>query len=346
MAQKIEYYDFAADKAAFPDAWLYVVYSGRGPGKTYSTLWDCIKNDIKFGYIKRTQDDIALIQKPEFSPFKPINRDKGTDIQIESIGGGLTKIVDAAQDDKPVCGYAMAMSAVHKYKGFDLSEIDELIFDEFIPQKSERVNRREGELLLDLYMTISRDRVQRGRSELKLILLANSTQLACPVLLTLGLVDRIAQMQQDDDDYIYDADQGIFIRHVKHTPAVDEDMGIMRTMAGSIWADSNASGNFAYNDFSAVQRRSLKGSYPVCGFTTGRDKYIVWRNKSTGIYYCCGSNTNNDIPWYNLDSEIDARGFYMSYGIDFKNAIINDKMFFSQYSGYDIIANFQKKFSV
>ena len=255
-----KYYDFAEDKATFPDAWLYIIYSGRGPGKTYSTLWDCVSNHITFGYIKRTIDDISLIAKPEFSPFKPINRDKGTNITSESIGGGLNRFVSITEGkEKESVGYAIAMSAIHKYKGFDLSDVDELIFDEFIPQKSERVNRKEGELLLDLYLTISRDRVQRGKPELKLVMLANSTNLACPALLTLGLVDRIAEMQINGDDFIYDGDKRISIRHIKNTPSVNNDMGIMHTMAGSIWADANISGSFAYNDFSAVRKMSIKG---------------------------------------------------------------------------------------
>ena len=341
-----DYYDFAEDKKLFPDAWLYIIYSGRGPGKTYSTLWDCLNNHIMFGYIKRTMDDIGLIMQNEFSPFKPINRDKGTQIESSSIGGGLSKFVDGASEEKETVGYALAMSAIHKYKGFDLSDVDELIFDEFIPQKSERVNRKEGELLLDLYLTISRDRIRRGKPELKLVLLANSTNLACPVLLTLGLVDRIAQMQQDDVDYLYDGDKRIFIRHIKNTPSVTDDMGIMQTMAGSLWAAATIGGNFAYNDFSAVRQMSIKGMYPVCMIRTGQDRYVFWRHKNSGVYYCCSTLTNTAIPCYNLDSEIEARSFYQAYAIDFAQAVIDGKMYFSQYSGYDIIANYSKKFDV
>ena len=342
--ETIKYYNFADDKALFPDAWLYVIYSGRGPGKTYSTLWDCISNDIPFGYIKRTQDDVNLISKDEFSPFKPINRDKGVDIKCESIGGGLNRFYDAATEDKPTKGYALAMSAIHKYKGFDLSDIDELIFDEFVPQRSERVNRREGELLLDLYLTISRDRLARGRPELKMVLLANSTQLACPVLLTLGLVDKIADMDHEGLDYVYN--NGVLIRHIKHTPSVDSGMGIMRTMAGSLWADATESGDFAYNDFSAVRKMSLKGMFPVCSFKYNRELYHIWRHRNTGIYYCCSSTTNNRIPMYNLDSEIEAKAFYLNYGIDLIGEVIDGSMFFDRYSGYDVIMNFAKKFSV
>lgn len=343
---QIKYYDFAEDKAAYPDAWLYVVYSGRGPGKTYSALWDCISNNVKFGYIKRTMDDIALISKDEFSPFKPINRDKGTCIKGDPIGGGLIRFYNKVGEDKNDIGYGLAMSAIHKFKGFDISDIDELIFDEFIPQKSERVNRKEGELLLDLYMTISRDRIQRGKQELKLVMLANSTNLACPVLLTLGLVDIIADMQSNNMDILYLPDKRVMIHHIRYTPSISENMGIIQTMAGSLWADASISGNFAYNDFSAVRKMSIKGMFPVCAFKAGQQMYTVWRNKNNGIYYCTGSKTNNKIPVYNLDSEIDAKAFYLNYGIDLASEVIDGNMFFSVYSAYDIISNFPKKFNL
>lgn len=338
-----EYYNFYEDRIRYPDAWLYIIYSGRGPGKTYSTLWDCVEHRIPFGYIKRTQDDIELITKPEFSPFKPINRDKGTDIKSVVIGGGLNRFIDG---DGSGIGYALAMSAVHKYKGFDLSEIDHLIFDEFIPQKSERVNRKEGELLLDLYLTIARDRVQRGRNELKLIMLANSTNLACPVLLTLGLVDLIADLQAQDIDEYYNPERKIYIHHITHTPSVQQDSGLLRTMSGSAWAQASLTGSFVYNDYSAIKKLSVKGSFPVCAFIWNGNTYYVWRNRNSGIYYCCASKTNNNIPVYDLESEISAKRFWLEYGITLKAATVDGKMYYSTYSGYDLIFNFIKRFEV
>ena len=45
---KVKYYDIKHDLAAYPDAWCYLIWSKRGPGKTYSTLRYCIENKILF----------------------------------------------------------------------------------------------------------------------------------------------------------------------------------------------------------------------------------------------------------------------------------------------------------
>ena len=42
------YYHILTDLLLYPSAWAYFVWSKRGPGKTYSALWMCFYNDIKF----------------------------------------------------------------------------------------------------------------------------------------------------------------------------------------------------------------------------------------------------------------------------------------------------------
>ena len=47
------YYHFAKDLQDYPEAGAYVVWSRRGPGKTYSFLRYCVDNGIFFIYMKR-----------------------------------------------------------------------------------------------------------------------------------------------------------------------------------------------------------------------------------------------------------------------------------------------------
>ena len=91
----MKYYDIKDDLKAYPDAWCYLVWSKRGPGKTYSTLRYCIENNIKFVFIKRTKDDIDLLCAHkkgvtfDLSPFVPLNRDFGWDIKAQKIQKGI-----------------------------------------------------------------------------------------------------------------------------------------------------------------------------------------------------------------------------------------------------------------
>ena len=100
--------------------------------------------------------------------------------QLTSIGFGA--FYDHFDDDGKPTGapfsYCCALNAIKTIKGFELSACDWLLLDEFIPQAGEIVKRREGEMILDLYMTINRDRELRGLPELKLILFANAENIS------------------------------------------------------------------------------------------------------------------------------------------------------------------------
>ena len=58
---------------------------GRGTGKTYTSLKMAYENNLKFMLMRRTQSQADLISRPEFSVFKHINEDTGSDIQVERI---------------------------------------------------------------------------------------------------------------------------------------------------------------------------------------------------------------------------------------------------------------------
>lgn len=342
--RKKTYYNVADDLRDYPDCWLYVAYSMRGPGKTYSFLKHCTQNNIPFLYLKRTQIDIDLIAQPRFTPFKPINRDLGTSYTIVKLYDGISQIV-AAEGQEEAVGYALALSAVHKFKGFDLSEVDFVCLDEFMPQLSERVNRDEGKLLLDLYMTVSRDREERGRPPLKLILFANATQLYCPITDTLGIVDELSDMTARKEEFRYLEDRGILLHHIPFSPSANENTAIFKGMKGTAWADMAFGGEFAYNDFSRVKKLPLKNMVVQCKVIYQRKDWYIYSNQLTGLLYMCRSRAPTD-DIYDLEIEADQRRFWQEWGIDLRNQVTDDNMFFSSYSSYNLIYNFNKIYKV
>ena len=119
-------------------------------------------------------------------------------------------------NDEPVgapVGYALALSAAEDVKGFDLSEVDFMIFDEFIPKPYQIVKRTEGDALLDIYMTLTRDRIERGRKELKLICLANATNINNPTFDILDVIDTAADMDLYDKEYVYQIEERKILLH-------------------------------------------------------------------------------------------------------------------------------------
>jgi hypothetical protein len=61
------------------------IVGGRATGKTYTSLETVVEDSRKFIYVRRTQTQCDLINKPDFTPFKSLNRDFGWSIGTESL---------------------------------------------------------------------------------------------------------------------------------------------------------------------------------------------------------------------------------------------------------------------
>lgn len=347
-----KYYNVMDDIQKFPDAWCIVAYSKRGVGKTYGALYEAYKNAIPIIYMKRTNDDVAFICREvhdnyDTSPYYPVNRDKGIDVYpklIDNGVGGFWHYEDGVPDGLPVA-YALSMNAVKRVKGFDASRCDWLLFDEFIPQLGERIRRTEGDELLDLYMTVSRDRQDRGRPPLKLILFANSEEISTPITNTLEIVDEIADLNASGDSYRYLAEKGILIHHVNEYEISEaEKVGIYQAMKDTAWGKKAFEGEFARNDFTNVIRCNLKGYKCVVHITYKRHDYYIYYNDN-GNYYMTTSRGQCEVH-YNLDRENEQRAFYLNWQIDLREAITEDRMKFQKYSMYDLIKNYKQIFNL
>lgn len=355
----VKYYDFADDLAAYPGAWCYVVWSRRGPGKTYSSLLEAARNDKKIVYMKRTNDDVKILTSSiggrDMSPYAPINRDFGTNIKLtpvymttangnRGVMDGLAAITpyapDGVQADDSL-GVVMSLNKVKSYKGFDLSDTDEIIFDEFMPQPGEMTKKKEGEMVLNFYMTVTRDRVARGLPEPKLVLFSNTETLWCPITLTMDLIDTIADMEAAGIRERYDEERRIFFRSIDYSASVQVDMGIVKAMADTQWGRAALSGEFSYIDKSALRRQRLNGYMPVISLIFMGKRYYIYQSKTSGEWYMCHSPAKV-IRTYNLDEERDQRSYWLDYGIDFRQAVADHMMYFETYTQYNIVFNFTK----
>lgn len=336
-----QYYNVFDDIEAYPDAAIIEAHSKRGPGKTYGFFWGCLQRGITFLYIKRTQKDIELLSLDDFNPLKPINRDHGTEYHMERIYEGINGVYDG-EESIPL-GYCIAMSAVHKYKGFDLSQVEIMCLDEYIPQLGERISHREGELLLDLYMTVNRDREERGRDPLKLLLFANATELSCPITETFQIIDDLAEMNGTGEEVRWIPERRILLRWIPYSASANKDTAIYQAMKGTKWAAMAFEGKFAYNDSSRVKKVPLKNMVCFADFTWNGRTFYLYHHKDNGLFYCCRSKGPSD-DHYDLDIEADVRRLYQQYIILLRNEITDGNMFFSDYSAYNIIFNYTKIF--
>lgn len=359
----MSYYYNVDDDINKYNAWIYIIVGGRNTGKTYSALKSCVTSGRKFVFIKRTIDDVDLLcagsgrigtKQNEFgvdlSPFKSINRDMHTNIKAFSIKNGLggfwaCDYETDAPSGHPI-GYLISLSAVSKFKGFDLSECDWLIFDEFIPQPWDRINRKEGEQLMDLYKTVSRDREHRNKEPLKLLCLANATSISNPVTNILEITDTMADMQVKHENIRMDNERGIFIHIIGENKAFQEkekQSQIYKAMGKTSWGRMAFNNEFAYNDFTNVGRVNMKGYKPITSYIYKGKQYYIYMKE--GQYYATTS-ANNKTPVFDLSRENEQKRFWFEHVYELRNECIDGKMIFESYSMYDLIMNYKKIFNI
>ena len=350
LMDDLEYYNMAVDLEKHPEAWLYTIYSHRGPGKTYSTLRYMYENRIKIVYMKRTIEDVDILctdtgtdVEMDLSPYKPLNRDFGWNIQPVLIKKGLGGFYESNEKGEPTgspVAYVLAMSAISKYKGFDLSDCDYIVFDEFIPPVGERLNRKEGDLLMELYMTVSRDRLKRGKPMLKLIMLANTSQISSPITNSLELTDIMAEMEATGEaETLFN---GMYLHHLIEPKfqIIPPDDPVRKALGQTAWGQMAFDGKFSYNDFSNVRKQSIKGMQPFIQLHYKTHDYFIYYREYDQSYYMCESRQKCPL-YYDLNRENQQIKFYLDYQIDLKYACVDDRMKFQKYSMYDLIINYK-----
>lgn len=349
------YYHISADIEKYPDAVIYVVWSPRGPGKTYSGL------RYPYGrfpilYVKRTNEDLKTICQYagdiEFdpSPYAPLNRDFNINVKPRLLQPGLGAFYNADENGNPtgkVVSYIASLNSIKRVKGMDLSNAEWILFDEFIPQKGEIVKKAEGDMLLDLYETVARDRIKRGRTPLKLILFANAENISTPITNSLEIVDTMADMQAKNMSIYYDENRGIFYHHIlagEYT--INDNIGMSKAMRGTAWALKSYGGEFANNDFTNVCDMSIKNMRCMWHLHYRRlnDAYI-YLNYNTGMFYMTNIK-GKPVKSYDLDRENEQKLFYFDHLIDLRKACIEDRFKFKKYSYYDLIINYTSFYDI
>lgn len=205
-------------------SWIESIYNfifstgGRGTGKTYGSLEYVIENNIKFIYLRRTQTEIDEIFTPMLSPFKSLNEDKGWAINPFKLTKSVSYFSKSHTDDKnnikptgKPLGYLMALSVIANIRGFDASDVELIIYDEFIPETHKKRMRGEAEALLNAYETINRNRELKGKKAVKLLCLSNANELANPIYIYLNIVNKVWKMRETGQEIYADNSRGMCV---------------------------------------------------------------------------------------------------------------------------------------
>lgn len=269
------------------------IYGGRGTGKTYGTLEMAVTDEIKFIYMRRTQTQCDLINKPEFSPFKSLNIDKGWNIGTKAISkysAGFYHMQDGECAGSPI-GYTCALSTISNIRGFDASDINLIIYDEFIPEKHERPLKNEGAAFMNAYETINRNRELKGKQPVKVMCLANANDLANPIFMELGLVRKANMMKRKNQEYSIDYDSGIALFDLFKSPISIQkgETALYRLNRSSNFARMALENEFSGEEIGRINSRPLAEYKPIVGV----GEIYIYQHKSNRTFYVSTHKTGS-----------------------------------------------------
>ena len=184
-----------------------ILVGGRQIGKTYGMVRELMLRDDFFLFLRRTEDELESIQDPKLDPFQKPARELGMEHpwKMFRINKHVFQICPADYDAEkskwtpagPPVGLAAAVSTYAKVRGFSADMVKTILYDEFIPERHIHKFRNEGDALLNIYESVNSNRELEGRPPVKLICLANSNNIANPVMMSFGIVERADRLEQN-----------------------------------------------------------------------------------------------------------------------------------------------------
>lgn len=309
---------------------------GRGTGKTYGLLKYVLDNKIPFIYMRRTQAQADIISKPEFSPFKAICNDSDYLICTKSLTKYNAGFYHGERDEDGIVkpqgapiGYLIALSTVSNLRGFDMSEIKILIYDEFIGEAHERPLKEEANALFNCYETVNRNRELKGEEPLKLLCLANANNLRNPIFESLGLINKAVKMSQTGREISILNDRGIAIFILKGSPisAQKSNTALYEITNGTQFYNMSINNSFEI-DSQNVKAVNIKEYRPVMRI----NDIVIYKHKSQNNYYVSTFKTGGC-------KSITDKIFRLTYGKQYKLLMYNNNILFETYETQTMFEN-------
>lgn len=313
------------------------VIGGRGTGKTFTSQLSCIQNNKIYMLMRRTQAQTDLISKPDFSPVNPVLEYLHRVPVVESASkynGVIYSKACVDDDSKMLHGYTSALSTFSNLRGFDGSGIDTLIYDEFIPERHERVIKNEADAFFNVYETINRNRELSGKQPLTALCLSNSNSLASPILTALGLVKTLERMQTKGQSEYINRETGVAIFLLYHSPisSLKSNTALYRATRNTEFSRMAIENDFSYDDMTDVKSIPLNSGWKL--FCQLGDLFFYSKNT---LWYISKHGAGTASRIYDF-TDIGIRKFVHDYPGSYQR-IINHKIIYEDFSIKNLFTN-------
>lgn len=297
-----------------PFTWIW---GGRGIGKTFGFLeYVRYKKPQKFLLIRRTQTQIDLLSKPMYNPFKAVDAAHGgcTIVQKDKLAGVFYNGI--RQEDGSYCpsgspvGYALALSTIHNVRGIDLSDVEVIIYDEFIPERHERPIRNEYGAFLNAVETVARNRELQGRPPVQFIGLTNANSLGNPYFIGLGVIRRVDRMLQTGTEIWEDPARGLMLINITGSPIsqAKSDTALYRLAGDGEYTAMSLGNEFSGDVCSRQGSCRLSELRPLVHV----GEVCIYEHKHSRDYYCT-DHVSGSPPYYRPE-DTDLRRFRRDFG--------------------------------
>lgn len=301
---------------------ISITIGGRGIGKTYSALSFVIEEKIRFMYLRNTRQEIYECCSDFGNPFKRLNKDKGWNIRLQT----EKDHVNIINEDNEVIGYACPLSVFENLRGADLSDVDYVIFDEFIVNKKLLFDQFKA--FVNMRETVGRNRELLGEAPLYTILLSNAQSLNSPILAGYNLIPEIEGMLRSGQQKLKRKDIMILLPESEVSEA-KKNTSTYSGLKGTRIYKENIENKFANDSFYGIKKRNIREYKPLCKV----DDMYIYKHKAfdrkKGRFYVCSVQAT-DIPEYN--SRDNALAFYQGFGRWLPMEYANGYLEFSDYT--------------
>lgn len=301
------------------------IVGGRGIGKTYNSIDRAVTEyKGKFLYLRNTKEQLQESCGAFGNPFKKwaMDHDKDIVMRLEKSHAVVYETVaEGLKSEVNIIGFGANLSTFENLRGVDLSNVEFIIFDEFIENRTLTFDQFKA--FLQMYETVNRNRELTGFEPVKVVLLSNAQRLGNPILRGFNLIPVIENMQKAGQRSWADGPIRIELPFSEVSEAKRET-ALYSAVKGTSYTREALDNNFVNDSFTGVKTVNLMEYTPVVCI----DEIYIYRHKYNAMYYACATPAN--VKRYR--SKDNYIIFYRLYGLRLKLAYGSDQLQFSDYA--------------